>query len=59
MVTWLVPARIVPLTVPPRVPVPVFTLTVMAVSLDTLVATPEGDLDSTTIEKPGVPAVIF
>jgi hypothetical protein len=31
----------------------------MAVLLDTLVAAPEGDLDSTTIEKPGVPAVIF
>jgi hypothetical protein len=39
--------------------VPVLTLTVTAVLLDTLAATPDGDLDSTTIEKPGVPAVMF
>ena len=41
------------------VPVDFSPCSVNALRIALGMAAPEGDLDSTTIEKPGVPAVIF
>ena len=56
IVTWLCPAGMVPLKVPPRVPAPDLTLSVTAVLADTGVATELPFRDSTTTAK-GEPAV--
>src|SRR5262249_11697487 len=56
MVTELVPAVIVPVSVPPSVPLPVFRLSVTPVSAATAVAVPPALRDCTITLKP-VPAV--
>jgi hypothetical protein len=56
IVTLLVPARIVPVSVPPRVPAPVSRASVTGVSTATSPSLPTPSCASTTTEKP-VPAV--
>ena len=51
IVTWLDPAVIVPVRVPPSVPVPVLRLSVTAVALATAVAAPALSWAATTTEK--------
>ena len=51
IVTELVPAVMVPERVPPRIPVPVFTLSVTFVSAETFAATPPLSRDWTTTLK--------
>ena len=56
MVTELLPARIIPVRVPPNVPVPVVRLSVTVVSVNTVTGVPAAVCACTTTLKP-MPAV--